>query len=53
MLDVSISGYYAWCKRLPSEHSRKDAELAEQVKSVFQANRKVYGSPRIHAELRD
>jgi putative transposase len=51
VLDVSISGYYAWCKRLPSEHSRKDAELAEQVNIVFQANRGVYGSPRVHAEL--
>ena len=29
----------------------QDAELAEQVKSVFQANRGVYGSPRVHAEL--
>jgi putative transposase len=51
VLDVSISGYYAWCKRLTSEHSRKDAELAEQVNIVFQANRGVYGSPRVHAEL--
>jgi putative transposase len=53
VLDVSVSGYYAWVKRPPSEHSRKDAELAEQVKIVFQANRGVYGSPRVHAELQD
>lgn len=53
VLDVSVSGYYAWSKRLPSEHSRKDAELAEHIKSIFQANRGVYGSPRVHAELRD
>lgn len=51
VLDVSVSGYYAWCKRLPSEHSRKDAELAEQVTIVFQANHGIYGSPRVHAEL--
>ena len=51
VLDVSVSGYYAWCKRPPSEHSRKDAELTEHVKIIFQANRGVYGSPRIHAEL--
>lgn len=51
VLDVSVSGYYAWCKRPPSQHSRKDAELAAQVKNVFQANRGVYGSPRVHAEL--
>jgi putative transposase len=52
VLEVSVSGYYAWTKRPPSQHSREDAHLAEQVKTVFQANRRVYGSPRVHAELR-
>src|SRR5262249_46766067 len=47
----SVSGYYAWCKREPSQHSREDAELAEQVKVPFQANRGVYGSPGVHAQL--
>jgi putative transposase len=51
VLSVSVSGYYAWCKRSPSRHSREDAHLAEQVKIAFQANRGVYGSPRVHAEL--
>ncbi len=51
VLEVSASGYYAWCKRAPSQHSREDAHLAEQVKTAFQANRGVYGSPRVHAEL--
>jgi len=51
VLEVSVSGFYAWLKRPPSRHSREDAELAEQVKTVFQANRRVYGSPRVHAEL--
>lgn len=51
VLEVSVSGYYAWCKRPPSEHSREDAHLAEHVKTAFQANRGVYGSPRVHAEL--
>ncbi len=45
------AGYYAWCKRPTSQHSRKDAELADQIKIVFQANRGVHGSPRVHAEL--
>jgi putative transposase len=53
VLEVSVSGFYAWLKRPPSQHSREDARLAEQVKAVFQANRRVYGSPRVHAELRD
>jgi transposase InsO family protein len=51
VLEVSVSGYYAWCKRPASHHSREDAQLAEQVRTVFQANRRVYGSPRVHAEL--
>lgn len=51
VLEVSVSGYYAWCKREPSEHARSDAQLAQQVKTAFQANRGVYGSPRVHAEL--
>jgi len=51
VLEVSVSGYYAWSKRPPSQRSREDARLAERVKTAFQANRRVYGSPRIHAEL--
>lgn len=51
VLEVSVSGYHAWRKRAPSQHSREDAQLAEQVKVAFQANRRVYGSPRVHAEL--
>jgi putative transposase len=35
VLDVSVSGYYAWARRLPSQHSREDASLAEKVKTVF------------------
>ena len=50
-LEVSVSGYYAWRKREPSQHCREDAELADKICVVFQSNRCVYGSPRIHAEL--
>jgi putative transposase len=50
-LEVSVSGFYAWRKRKPSQHSREDAELARKIKTAFQSNRCVYGSPRIHAEL--
>lgn len=50
-LEVSVSGFYAWCKREPSHHSREDAELASHIKEIFQDYRCVYGSPRIHAEL--
>jgi putative transposase len=52
-LEVSVSGYYAWRKREPSHHSREDAILAEKIQEVFHSYRDIYGSPRIHAELRD
>ncbi len=51
VLEVSVSGYYAWRKREPSQHRREDAELADKIRAAFQSNRCVYGSPRIHAEL--
>jgi len=51
VLAVSVSGDSAWWKRPPRKPRREDAQLAEQVKTVFQSNRRVYGSPRIHAEL--
>lgn len=35
-----------------SQHDREDASLADQVKAAFHANRRVDGSPRLHAELR-
>ena len=52
-LGVSLSGYYAWKKRPLSQHQREDQQLAERIHAVYHACRQVYGSPRIHAELRD
>jgi putative transposase len=53
VLEVSVSGYYAWCKRPASHHQREDARLAAEIQSLFLENRQVYGSPRIHIALRD
>jgi len=50
-LDVSVSGYYAWCQREASEHQREDARLEAQIQQIFLEHRQVYGSPRIHAVL--
>jgi len=35
-----------------SEHKREDSQLADYIQEAYHANRRVYGSPRIHAELR-
>jgi len=53
VLGVSVSGYYAWQGREPSAHAREDGELAKHILRIFHAKRGVYGSPRIHVELRD
>ena len=53
VLEVSESGYYAWLKREPSERERVDKDLGERIEDAYQKNRQVYGSPRIHAELKE
>ena len=52
VLGVSRSGYYDWISRRPCERARRDAELTSLIKRIHADNRGVYGSPRIHAELR-
>jgi putative transposase len=51
-LGVSVSGYYAWRNRPPSQHQQTDAVLLRAIQMVYQAGRGLYGSPRIHAALR-
>lgn len=52
VLQVSVSGYYDWRGREPSAHEREDGELAREIHRLFHTFRGVYGSPRLHAELR-
>lgn len=52
LLGVSRSGFYAWERRSPSDRELGDAWLLEQIKVIHARNGKVYGSPRIHADLR-
>jgi len=53
LLKVSRSGFYAWLSRPKSSRALADEVLTEQIRGAFDANRKVYGSPRIHTELAD
>jgi putative transposase len=50
-LNVSSSGYYAWCKRPPSEREMANQELYKEIKTVYNDNHGTYGSPRIYREL--
>jgi putative transposase len=52
LLGVSRSGFYAWERRPPSSRDLGDAWLLELIKDIHSQNRRVYGAPRIHAELR-
>src|SRR5882757_10980635 len=52
MLEVSRSGYYAWCQRGPSGRAQSDAALADEIATTHKRSRRTYGAPRIHAELR-
>jgi hypothetical protein len=52
VLGVSESGYYTWCTRLPSRCQGENEQLVEHMRSAYDQGRHVYGSPRIHAELR-
>jgi putative transposase len=52
VLEVSRSGYHAWARRAPSLRAREDARLTGRIREIHAANRRVYGSPRVHAELR-
>jgi putative transposase len=51
-LEVNRTSFHDWERRPPSERSLQDAWLLEQIKQIHEQNRRVYGAPRIHAELR-
>ncbi len=53
VLGVSASGFYAWSGRAPSARRLQDAVLTERIRQIHAASDEIYGSPNIHAELRD
>jgi putative transposase len=53
LVGVAASGFYAWLRRGPGRRAGEDAGLAGRIAAIFEASRRTYGSPRIHAELRE
>ncbi len=53
VLKVSRPGFYAWLKRPESHRSRENRTLADKIRVIHKDNKEIYGSPRIHAELKD
>jgi putative transposase len=51
-LQVNRAAYYSWAKRAPSARELEDRDLTRRIREIHAANRGVYGTPRIHAELR-
>ena len=52
-LQVTRSGLYARRHRPESKRARKNRELLVHIRDAYVENRRSYGSPRVHAELRD
>jgi putative transposase len=54
VIGASVSGFYAWLRAIPAVQDRAEAEaeLRGHIGRIFAARRQVYGSPRVHAELR-
>lgn len=52
-VSVSLSGFYAWCKRLPSRRSMEDLALREQINRIHEKNRCVLGAVKTWRVLND
>jgi putative transposase len=50
-LQVSPSGYYAWCDRSPSARARDNARLLKRIREIHDDSRGVIGAPRMHEDL--
>jgi len=53
VLGVSRSGYYAWRTRRPSARQQDNEQLLEHIWDAHKKSRRLYGSPRIMAELNE
>jgi putative transposase len=51
-LGVARSGYDAWLGRGASARQQADLVLTAQIRSIHADSRQTYGSPRVHAALR-
>lgn len=53
VLNVSVSGFHAWRKRTASPRQERDMILLAHIRAQFSSSNETYGSPRMHAELRE
>jgi len=53
VLQVSESGYRYWLNKPNCPRHDEDAHYQLMIRSIFDASRQTYGSPRIHKDLRE
>ena len=53
VLNVSLSGFYAWKNREASPRQHRDMVLLAHIRAQFSTSHETYGSPRMHAELNE
>ena len=53
MLKVSLSGYYDWLERPPSERAKEEMRLEVEIKAAHRRTRQTYGAERMQHELVD
>ena len=52
VLEVSPSGYYAWLDRPESCRAQSNRALTAKILTFHKTSREIYGSPRIHRDLK-
>jgi transposase InsO family protein len=53
LLNVSRSGFYTWRKRPESPRSRENRALKDRIRVLHADSHGIYGSPRIHRDLKE
>jgi transposase InsO family protein len=53
VLEVSPSGYYAWCSREPSPRQRRLEAIAAAVEQSHRESDSVYGYRKVHEDLQE
>jgi len=53
VLKVNRSGYYAWLAKPVSARAITDARILNYIRQFFNDSHGIYGSPRIHRDLRE
>lgn len=53
VLKVNRSGFYAWKKNPLSKRAKENAQILTDIKQSYVESGEIYGSPRIHKDLKE